>query len=77
MALIKTTIQNQITSILDATENLDTEQGKTQFASLLADAIIAAIRSATITIPSGAINTVGGPAAQSNVVPVVVVGGLS
>lgn len=76
MSLSKEAIENSIGQLLDST-NTELEQSKTSFKSGLADIIIAAIQSATLTIPGGAIVTVGSAATQQNASPVVVEGGLS
>lgn len=76
MALNEQSIKDQIGTLIDSTD-LDVEEAKEQFKILLADIIINAIKSATITIPSGAINTVGSQSAQSNITPVVVNNGIS
>lgn len=77
MALVIATIEAQIEALLNTTSNLELPQAKEKFKKDLAAIIVNAIKSATITIPSGAIQTVGSATAQANAVPVVVSQGLS
>jgi hypothetical protein len=69
--MVKSQIEAQIGLLLDSTASLSLEEAKSEFKSQLAELIVDAIKSATITIPSGAINVVGSPSAQSNAVPVI------
>ena len=75
MPIVKQNIETQIRAVLDTTENLSTEQGRDQFISGIAGVIEAAIKSATITIPPGAILTAGNAFTQTNPAPVVVASG--
>lgn len=69
MALIPQTIEEQIGALLDSTAQLELEESKTQFKNGLAQIIIAAIQSATVTIPPGAIITTGSAVTQTNPAP--------
>jgi hypothetical protein len=61
MALSKAVIQGEISKIIDQTDKLDRAKAQEQFASKLADAIINAIKSATVTVQPGIpVSTSGG-----------------
>lgn len=77
MSLSQSTIKSQIDTLLSSTESLELQEAKDQFAEQLAAVIIAAIKSATLTIPPSAIVTVGSAATQTNAIPVIVNGGLT
>jgi hypothetical protein len=79
MALTKATIKAQIITTLQQPFDEETASSsiQDQFADKLADVIIAAIQSATITIPSGTIITTGSAATQTQSTPAVINGALS
>lgn len=82
MALVKETIKAEIlamTSALNAGDTTEKTQAENEddFADGLADVVINAIKSLTLTIPSATIITVGSAATQTQSVPGVVVNGIS
>jgi hypothetical protein len=72
MALVQETIQLEIEAMLIATGKLSLEQSKKKFAEDLAGLIIAAIKSATITVQPGIITVTGSPSAQANAAPILI-----
>ena len=72
MALVEATIQQEILSNMQARfdETDDPQAAQEAFAADLAATIVAAIKSATITFPSGTIVVAGSPTTQSNLAPV-------
>lgn len=64
------TIKSEIIAMLNATSGLELEAAKEKFATDMAVVVYNAIKSATVTIPSGSIVTVGSPTTQSNPLPV-------
>ncbi len=79
MSLVKATIKNDILTVLNQSfdETTNPTTLKNQFADKLADVIINAIQSATITIPSGTIITAGSATTQTQSTPAVINNGLS
>ena len=79
MALTKSSIKSQIITTLQQpfSEATASSTIQDQFADKLADVIIAAIQSATITIPSGTIVTAGSATTQTQSTPAVINNGLS
>ncbi len=55
MPLAPQTIEAQIGALLDSTANLELATAKSEFKSQLTQIIVAAIESATVTIPIGAV----------------------
>ena len=78
MPLIENTIAAEIKKLLNE-NTADTSGAKTtqDTANALAKVIIAAIKSATITIPVSKIQVEGTPAKQANIVPIVLNNALS
>lgn len=79
MALVQATIEAQIGVLLDSTSSLELEQAKQQFKTQLAALIVAAIQSATVTIPTGAVivSTAGTAVAQTGANTAPAIGTLS
>lgn len=79
MSLSKSTIKTQIITVLQQPFDEQTAPSsiQDQFADKLADVIIAAIQSATITIPIGTIVTAGSATTQTQSVPAIVENGLT
>ena len=71
MALTESTIAAELKKLMDANAS-DTAGSKTtqDTADALAKVIVKAIKSATITIPTGKIQVEGTPAKQSNIKPI-------
>ena len=72
------TISNAIDKLLTNTANSDitVEQAKAQFVQEMSQAIIDAIKSATIVLPSGSVIVSGSPVTQTNAAPIIVNNGL-
>lgn len=82
MAINNGDIKSQIDALVNGLNAGDVvskspEDVQRDFTQGLADIIEAAIKSATITIPSGSIITVGSPATQTQSVPAIIEGGIS
>lgn len=77
MALNEILIEEQIGELIDSTTTLELEESKAKFKKDLASIIVNAIKSAQLTIPSGAIITTGSALTQTNAAPVVVISGLA
>lgn len=79
MALNKAAIKSAIITTLQQPFDEETASStiQDQFADKLADVVIAAIQSATITIPSGTIITAGSATTQTQSTPAIINGGIS
>lgn len=79
MAIVKNTIKSAIISLLEQPFDHETspEDLRDQFADALATVIEDAIKSATITIPSGTIVTSGSATTQTQSAQATINGGLS
>jgi hypothetical protein len=66
MPLVKPVIQAEINKLINDTKGLEQEQAQAEFASKLADVIINALKSATVTVAVGIpVATSGGAGATS------------
>lgn len=72
MALAKPTIETQIETLLTAVAGMELAQARVEFRKQLAQIIIDAIKSATITVKPGVIQVQGSPSAQANTAPIVI-----
>lgn len=74
MALDKTTFTASIKTLLDTTfaDTGNSQAARDNFANELADRIDAYIKSATITIPSGAVIVMGTAVTQNNPAPIII-----
>lgn len=82
MPLIKVNIETKIEALINSLQSGDPTKKdpaatKKEFISGLADIIIDTIKTADITIATGLVQTQGSPAAQANIAPIIVLGGLS
>ena len=79
MSLVKATIKSAIITTLQQPFDEETAAStiRDQYADKLADVIIAAIQSATITIPPSTIVTTGSATTQANATPIVLTNAVS
>jgi len=68
------TISQALDKLLTDTANPDisVEQAKAEFIQQMTQAIVDAIKSATIILPPSSVIVVGGPTSQTNVIPLVI-----
>lgn len=83
MALVLKTFEKSLTDKLIAAAKKNSKDGVTlesamgELAKAIAGEVDAYIKNMTITIASGLVQVQGSPSAQSNVVPIVIEGGVS
>lgn len=77
MALVKETIEIQIDALLTATADMKLKDAKKEFREQLAQIIIDAIKSATITVQPGIIQVQGTAVAQANTIPIVIINSIT
>lgn len=72
MALAKPTIEAQIETLLTGVAGMELAEARTAFKQQLAQIIVDAIKSATITVKSGVVQVTGPSGVSTNAGPIVI-----